>query len=290
MRGDRRLDACRGCCPLHGAQHGALGEPATALAAGEHRIVGAGVAAQGQQRAAHGRRQQHVALHATFAQDVELHLAVFPWEHVRPGQSGELGDTQAAGVEDLEENAIALCACAAHQQSHVHLADDAFGESRTLAARLGSDPDRRAGVEGRIAEPVGIAEQGLHAQDVLAPGRLGHVLGDAAERVADVLNGGCTQASRPRVLRPKAKVPSRSRVAAEIWSTAALRWACTGAFGCLCGRDPGATTIDILPRLPRLPRRHHLRLRDPILTDWPRTPCPNWTGVVKLRPITPWPP
>jgi hypothetical protein len=76
MRGDRGIDAGSRRGSLHYAVHRALREWAT-LAAGKHRIIGAGIAAQGEERAANDVGQEHLALLPALAQDGELHLIIF---------------------------------------------------------------------------------------------------------------------------------------------------------------------------------------------------------------------
>ena len=101
---------------LQQAQHSPLDEPAAALAAGEHGIAGASVAAKGQQGSADALGQENLAHHSALADDGKLHLTLLAGQHIRPRQNGELGDPQASGIENLEEDTIALRPSAAHQQ------------------------------------------------------------------------------------------------------------------------------------------------------------------------------
>jgi hypothetical protein len=61
-----------------------------------------------QQRATHGHRQEDLADDAALAEDGELNLALVPGDNISPRQGGELGDAEASGIEDLEEDAVAL--------------------------------------------------------------------------------------------------------------------------------------------------------------------------------------
>ena len=92
-------------------------------------------------------------------------------------------------------DAITLCASSPHEQRDVDLADDALRQRRAAVARVGSDADGGASVEGRIPEPMGVAQQRLHSEHVLPAGRLCHPPSDPAEGVAHILDRGAAQAA-----------------------------------------------------------------------------------------------
>src|SRR5262245_59690433 len=114
---------------------------------------------------------------------------------VSPMQTRDLRHAEASGIKHLQQHAIAFRARAAYEEVDLHLGDDALGECGATVAGVGPDRDGGAGVEGRITQAMRIAEQRLHAEHVLAPHGLGHVAGDAAQRVASVLDGGSAQAA-----------------------------------------------------------------------------------------------
>jgi hypothetical protein len=117
------------------------------------RIVGAGAAAQRQQCPADSLGQEDLAHHPALAEHGKLQLPLVAGNDVRPGQSGELTDADASGVEDLEEDAIALGARSPDKQRNVDLADDALGQRRVAVARVGSAFGPRRLVERRDPDP-----------------------------------------------------------------------------------------------------------------------------------------
>src|SRR5262249_23806915 len=161
-----RIDACVGRRPLQHVIDGALGQMAAA-GRGKYRIIDAGVASQGQQRASYNLGQQHLAALVTLPEHAELHLAAIALDHIRPGQGDELGDAKASSIANLDEDAIAPRWSSAHQQANLDLADYALRD----AASLGMCLDDGAGVELQISDPMAVREQRFHAQEDLALAR-----------------------------------------------------------------------------------------------------------------------
>src|SRR5262245_19223961 len=91
---------------------------------GKHRIIGAGVASQGQKRTGYNLGQQDLAALMALTEHTELHLAAIALDDVWPGQSDQLRDAEASAIANLDENAIAARGCRAHQQANFDLADD----------------------------------------------------------------------------------------------------------------------------------------------------------------------
>jgi hypothetical protein len=82
----------------------------------------------------------------------------------------------------------------AHQQADLDFRDDPLSQGGAAIGRVGAHLDRD--VKGRIAELVGIAEQRLGAQDVLACRGLRQADGDLRQRIAHVFDSGGAQSHR----------------------------------------------------------------------------------------------
>src|SRR5262245_37137331 len=114
------------------------------------RVIGAGVPSQREKRARYNLGQQHLAALVTLAEDAELHPAAVALDDIRPGQGDELGDAEASGIANLDEDAIAARGSSPHKEAHLYLRDDALRD----AARLAMHSDHGAGVEWKVADAV----------------------------------------------------------------------------------------------------------------------------------------
>jgi hypothetical protein len=91
-------------------------------------------------------------------------------------------------------HAVTLGWSGTDQEADLDLRHNALGQGGAAVAGVRPHLDRRPGVEGRVAQRVGVAEQRLDAEHVLAGGGLRSAGTYAAECVADILDGCGTQA------------------------------------------------------------------------------------------------
>ena len=123
--------------------------------------------------AAHDLGQQHLADLAALAQDVELHPSLVARQHVGPRQADQLGDAEAAGIGNLDEHTVALGACGPDQEADLDRGEDPLRKAGAAGGGMRPHLDGDAGVEGGVAELMGVAEQGFHPQHVLAGAGVG---------------------------------------------------------------------------------------------------------------------
>jgi len=171
----------------HNAQDLARVERPAALTRAEHRRVLRRVPvppAQRHQVLVDRRRQEDGALLGTLAPYADLPGVVRARPHVAPAQGAQLGHTDAASVEQAQQDPIARVDFQGEHALHVGLLQDARGQA--LAARW--ELEGTADVEGQVAEAVTEGEQALdgrqgpHARAGFEPGEaVGEVL-QRAER------------------------------------------------------------------------------------------------------------
>ena len=93
------------------------------------------------------------------------------------------------GVDDLEQDAIALGWGGSDQQANLHLGEDALCQIRPAVGRIRTDLDDGASVERRVADALAVAEEAFDAQHVLAPGCLRHFGSQDIKGIPNILDG-----------------------------------------------------------------------------------------------------
>jgi hypothetical protein len=168
-----------GAPPLAGAEDGRVGVNRRRRAAHAGRLSSAGSLAPGQQVAADADRQQDHPHLVALAVDGELGGLATRGD-VAPAQAAQLGDAQAAVVEDAQQEGVARIGLEGEQALVLGLGQDALGRDAALALEAQGAAD----IDGQVAEPVAEGEQGLDAaEDAAAAGRVqaGEAVGEGLE-------------------------------------------------------------------------------------------------------------